>query len=920
MTQEHLLAGLRKDVRSLLVSAKHGLAPEQLKRDYQKMLGYALPLKRLGFCSVLDMVKEMPDVVLVDYSRDGSILLKAVGDETTKGIEELVSKQRSQKPKASYHRSRVGALSFHYPHGGPPVLSRRHTLPTLPAQLRSQLRQLLSHGPIGLSELETKYASQFGRPLQITQYGFYSVAEMLAAASDLIAVRQSRTGSQLLLRNTVAPVKQSKTLTPRPSKHKLLSAINRLSPNTVFSNGQGSASSSLNVASPKNTHQDVLRHSSPGSESLPKPVRENQSFEKSVTKLEEELKHWIVENGDAGTVSQEVKEKLRKVVSETKEGLSIHSLPAEYKKMFGEDLPVTQCGFLSVTEMVGALSDTLCLQPDPVEGGNHWIVTELKDGDAETGFSQNEDSSASDLSESLSPPSKGAYFSCVESQWEGRTGEDGSSGDSEGVSELRISNKTVHQMMNIFPMNVLNCGSSVPLDAIQCQKLKTPTRRRERELVSVLVERVETPGHFYIRLSENTEARALENMMLEMRSCYSCPGISERYQLPDAYIRPGQVCCVTPRDIWFYRVVIHRVTSSSEVEVYYVDFGDVSKVNRSSLRFLKSCYAELPAQAVPSMLIGVKPVESSWTRNATNLFQKLCCERTLVAAIHGYQRDFLQVFLCDTHMEEDVYIHSALYDEGHAVLCSPGKCEQMIATAAQFNPVTLYLGEGQLDEVPEPYSSLTSSHTPNVQNHCSEIGYENNPSTNDQENLIDLPELEFIDVDEMSTLCKVGNANPFGALLCKQTENYSNWDEGWLPDSNKDETKTISVPASEDNEAKVASETQSSVSPSQAGSATLPHCGHVEQDPGVAHLQSTLNTLSLHTPGLGQTQSSETADLTSKPPHPVSPSLVFSLFGIRDGIRADKLFLRNASPLALSPAARLAAGSNLCSWYPQKMA
>lgn len=76
MDPEQVFSSVKKDVRSLLISSKHGLSPEQLRKDYQNMLGLPLPLKVLGFRSVLDLVKEIPDVVHLDYNLNGTIVLK----------------------------------------------------------------------------------------------------------------------------------------------------------------------------------------------------------------------------------------------------------------------------------------------------------------------------------------------------------------------------------------------------------------------------------------------------------------------------------------------------------------------------------------------------------------------------------------------------------------------------------------------------------------------------------------------------------------------------------------------------------------------------------------------------------------------------------------------------------------------------
>ncbi|XP_041275909.1 tudor domain-containing protein 5 [Onychostruthus taczanowskii] len=206
LKQAQLMEVLKKEVRAMLIAAKAGLTPEQLEKQYMAMVCKPLPLHDLGFQSTLELVTQMPEVVQICSSKNGAVILKAIADDSTKGIAKLVANQKAKTRKASKKTATKANATFFTKNSKNPQSFQTLSAgtPVLPAMVKAELQDLLSSSPLLLADLDKAFLRRFGRAFQYRQYGFLSVFEVLRSMSDSIVVEQTKAGSLLVLRKYLA--------------------------------------------------------------------------------------------------------------------------------------------------------------------------------------------------------------------------------------------------------------------------------------------------------------------------------------------------------------------------------------------------------------------------------------------------------------------------------------------------------------------------------------------------------------------------------------------------------------------------------------------------------------------------------------------------------------------------------------------
>ncbi|NXH70265.1 TDRD5 protein, partial [Hydrobates tethys] len=520
--------------------------------------------------------------------------------------------------------------------------------------LKKEVRSLLMAAKEGLTpaQLEQEYMAMIGKPLPVRDLGFQSTLELVADMPEVVKVCPYEKGTFILKAIADETTKAIAKLVARQKRS---------------ARARKSAAAKADAASPSKNPQSFPRR------------------------------------GRAPVLPATVKAELQDLLSSSP--LLLLDFDKAFFRRFGRAFQYTRYGFFSMFEVLQSVSDVIVVEQ--TRAGSLLTLKKYLASEVEK----------EEMLQVEMPPLEP---SCETESFHLTAKEKSEPVETQAVDlggglkqrESMKMNASITGKVLIQPQDLeqslldkLIMTPEIPPDAVQDRSLCSLPPLERRCLVGVFVEFVVSPSQFYIHICSRETSDKLQDMMIEMRHCYSNKLVSDRYIMPESSVQPGQLCCVTVSK-WWYRVIIHRVINDQEVEVFYPDYGNLEIVRKSWLRFLKWCYLKLPAQAIPCSLAWVKPVEGTWSNAATLLFKKLCGSKLLVGIVDEYVNGILHLFLCDTSTEEDVYFHCVLRDGGCADVCGENIPSQGFK---ELNPLALYVqpsGKQENAELVEPHLCL----------------------------------------------------------------------------------------------------------------------------------------------------------------------------------------------------------------------
>ena len=237
---KHIKSNLTIDLKSLLCSSKDGLSERELKFEYRNYTGHDIPFYTLGYHSLYELMRDMPDAFEIRKHRVSSTWIYYVKhDERTSDLARLIRGQRDDKKgvremrRARERNTYQQQQSPHYRYqqqqqqqqhqqqqqvcANIAYLIQNQIVGVFEQQLAvesassssSSSPSFASHLTLDGRRFEQLYVARYGVMFSHQAYGFRSARELLDSLKHLLVVKASVASANeytvMLITSTLSP-------------------------------------------------------------------------------------------------------------------------------------------------------------------------------------------------------------------------------------------------------------------------------------------------------------------------------------------------------------------------------------------------------------------------------------------------------------------------------------------------------------------------------------------------------------------------------------------------------------------------------------------------------------------------------------------------------------------------------------------
>ncbi|XP_039956448.1 uncharacterized protein LOC120772104 [Bactrocera tryoni] len=208
-----------------------------------------------------------------------------------------------------------------------------------------------------------------------------------------------------------------------------------------------------------------------------------------------------------------------------------------------------------------------------------------------------------------------------------------------------------------FPENTMTFGKKIPSYKISDQIIRG-------SIIGIFISEIHSPYKFWFHIYK--KHHELDDLMLQIERFYTSLE-PEIFCIPSVCVSPGQVCAALYKGLW-HRAEILTSVIGNKAKVFFVDYGTVSNVPVSNIKFLLTSFARLPKQAIRGSLSHICPNNYHWSPESIQYFLSLSSELMLYGQVSeiNEKKRIIHMVLCDSNRNKVLQINRELVEKGFA--------------------------------------------------------------------------------------------------------------------------------------------------------------------------------------------------------------------------------------------------------------